>query len=329
MYIFTEREIRACVRLDLDVVGVVEQAFAHLAEAKVTTPPIMRVDIPESHGEVDVKSAYIKGQETFAIKISSGFFQNHALGLPTGSGMMTLISAKTGVPVAVLLDNGYLTDVRTAAAGAVAAKHLANPDVRVAGVIGTGLQARYQAQALHLVRPYEALLVYGRTSSRAEDFAREMQDSLGVPVTVAHSAKAVVSECDVLVTTTPSRAPVVEGAWIHEGQHITAMGSDAEHKQELAPDVLYKADLLACDLLSQCLRLGEIHHAVERGEIDEHGVVELGDVVTGKRSGRVAEAQITVCDLTGTGVQDTAIAQLAFSRLRERGFGIQLDSAKG
>ncbi|MFB5189185.1 cyclodeaminase [Alicyclobacillus fastidiosus] len=328
MYIFTERDIRACVQLDLDVIGVIERAFVDLAEGKVTTPPIMRVDIPESHGEVDVKSAYVHGQETFAIKISSGFFHNHALGLPTGNGMMTLISAKTGVPIALLLDNGYLTDVRTAAAGAVAAKHLANPHVRTAGVIGTGLQARYQAQALRLVRHYDELLVYGRSPSRAEEFAHEMCESLGVPVKVAHSAQAVVSQCDVLVTTTPARTPVVDWAWIHRGQHITAMGSDAEHKHELDPAVLGNADLVVCDLKSQCLRLGELHHAVEQKGIAEDGVIELGDVVAGKHPGRVAEAQVSICDLTGTGVQDTAIAQLAFSRLRERGFGIQLDSAK-
>ena len=308
------------------MVSVIGQAFSAIADGRVTTPPIMRVDIPEHDGEVDVKSAYVKGEKNFAVKLSSGFFNNHLLGLPSGSGMMVLISSQTGVPQAVLLDNGYLTDVRTAAAGAVAAQHLAPASVRVAGVIGTGSQARYQALALQLVRPFEKLVVYSRHLAHLEGFIAEMEALLKVPVVAAGSADEVVAQSQVVITTTPSRTPMVHASALHKGLHITAMGSDAEHKHELDARVLSQADLVVCDLEAQCLRLGELHHAVEEGVFTSHeSVLELGQVTSGRHPGRTEAEQVTVCDLTGTGVQDTAIAQYAFARLLEQGYGTRLE----
>ena len=324
MYIFTEQEIRRCVKLNRDTIKVVENAFTDLADGKVTTPPIMRIDVPEHEGEVDVKSAYVKGREHFAIKISSGFFKNHLRGLPSGSGMMTLISAETGVPVAILLGNGYLTDVRTAAAGAVAANHLARENVQTAGIIGVGSQARYQAQALQYVRQYEKLIIYGRNEDRVKTFVEDMQSVLRVPVIAAQSPEEVLRDSDVVVTTTPARTPIVQSEWLHTGIHITAMGSDAEHKQELSPAVLQSADLVVCDLKSQCFRLGELHHAAEQGFSQEQ-VIELGEVTLGRHPGRTDDRQITVCDLTGTGVQDTAIADYAFTQLIAQGLGLRID----
>lgn len=138
MLIFTERELKAHIGVDEPVIKAIEAAFSSLQTKEVDMPPIMRVDIPENNGEVDVKSAYIPGYDAFCIKMSSGFFDNHKRGLPSGSGMMVLISTETGIPKSVLLDNGYLTDVRTAAAGAVAAKYLAPEKIERVGVIGAG-----------------------------------------------------------------------------------------------------------------------------------------------------------------------------------------------
>jgi len=180
MHIFTEEEIRKAVQINRQALSVVEDGFTSLAEGGVSMPPIMRVDIPESNGEVDVKTAYIKGKEMFAIKISSGFFHNYRLGLPSGNGMMILLNTKTGVPEAVLLDNGYLTDVRTAAAGAIAANYLAKKQVHTVGVIGAGSQARYQLLALKEVRDYKEVIVYARSKDRVEPFVAEMKELLGV-----------------------------------------------------------------------------------------------------------------------------------------------------
>src|SRR6056297_3141182 len=178
--ILTEAELRAAVGLDLSTVDVVERAFAALAGGEVVMPPVLSMDLPAANGEVDVKTAYIPGFDGFAIKVSPGFFDNPKLGLPSLNGLMVLFSAKTGLVEAVFLDNGYLTDLRTAAAGAVAARHLAPSRVQTAGVIGTGVQARLQMQAAHLVRPFERLLVWGRDAQKAAACAADLKASLGV-----------------------------------------------------------------------------------------------------------------------------------------------------
>jgi len=324
--VLNEAEIRQCVGLDEEAIAAIEEGFTRLARGQVTLPPILRVDIPEHKGEVDVKTAYVRGLDSFAIKIASGFFENYRLGLPSGSGMMVVISARTGFPQAVLLDNGYLTEVRTGAAGAVAARYLAREAIQTAGVIGAGSQARYQMLALKQVRDFGRLLVYSRTPERVQAYAAEMGPLLGVEVVVAKDAETVVRGSDIVVTTTPAHAPYLKAEWLHAGLHITAMGSDAEGKQELYPDVLGRADLLVCDSKAQCFRLGELHHGLEAGFISrDDEIVELGELTSGQRSGRRDDQQITVCDLTGVGVQDTAIALPAYRQAMERGLGLQIE----
>ena len=291
-------------------------------------PPILRLDIAEHNGEVDVKTAYVPGLEGFAIKVSPGFFDNPKLGLPSVNGMMMLLSARTGLLEALLLDNGYLTDVRTAAAGAVAARHLARADCRTVGVIGAGVQARLQVHALGLVREFGRVLVWARDPERARRYAEEMEERLAVPVSPVAGAEAVVTESDVVITTTPARAPLVRADWLHPGLHVTAMGSDAEDKNELEPAVIARADLFVCDRRAQSLRLGELHHAVAAGAVPaEHPATELGAITAGAHPGRADDTQVTVCDLTGTGVQDTAIALHALRLARAHGLGHTIDTA--
>ncbi|MGA7973366.1 MAG: ornithine cyclodeaminase family protein, partial [Pseudolabrys sp.] len=222
--VVTEAELRKAVALDLTAVDVVERAFAALASGKVVMPPILSMAIPEAHGEVDVKTAYIPGFDGFAIKVSPGFFDNPKLGLPSLNGLMILFSATTGLVQALFLDNGYLTDVRTAAAGAVAAKWLAPEKVETAGVIGTGVQARLQIEAAHLVRPFTRVLVWGRDRDKAEACARDIAASLGVEARAEADPARLVAESQLVVTTTPAREPVLKAAWLHPGLHVTAMG---------------------------------------------------------------------------------------------------------
>ena len=330
MNIFTESEIKQFVTLNKDVLPVVEDAFTQLATKEVIMPPIMRVDVKENNGEVDVKTAYIPGKELFALKVSSGFFNNDQLGLPSANGLMMLISAVTGEPKALLLDNGYLTEIRTAAAGAIAAKYMAKEHVKTVGVIGTGAQARYQMAALKLVRNFEKVIVYGRSRENAQKFKDEMENILQVDIQLADEAETVVRNSEIVVTTTPATEPIMKADWLHPGLHITAMGSDAEEKQELAADVLKKADRFVCDTKAQCARLGELHHSIEQGYISaDEPVIELGEVTSGKEKGRVNDQEITVCDLTGTGVQDTAIALYAYRFLTEKeGIGLEIDNKK-
>jgi ectoine utilization protein EutC len=322
--ILTEAELRRAVTLDLELIDAVADAFSALATGKVVMPPVLHMMIAEANGEVDVKSAYIPGLPSFAIKVSPGFFDNPRRGLPSLSGMMMLLSAETGRLEALHLDNGYLTDLRTAAAGAVAARHLARTDARIAGVLGAGLQARLQIEALKLVRPLERLLVWARADDKAEAYADEMAARLGIEVIPVASAERLVLEADVVVTTTPSRAPLVVADWLHPGLHVTAMGSDAAGKNELHPAVLERADLLVCDRRSQSATLGELHHAPRQGA--DLTVSELGEITSGAKPGRSDADQITVCDLTGTGVQDTAIALFAWRKAIAAGLGAAVEN---
>ncbi|MGB3700938.1 MAG: cyclodeaminase [Anaerolineales bacterium] len=323
--ILTEKDLRKCVQLDKAALDTVAEGFTQLTEGNVTVPPIMRVDVLENHGEVDVKTAYIAGMDSFAIKMASGFHDNRLKGLPTGSGLMILISAETGIPMAVLLDNGYLTDVRTGIAGAIAAQHLGRKGIETVGVIGSGMQARFQMEALKIVRDYQRLYVYGIISAEVDQYAREMADQLGVEVIQAKDAETVVRESEILVTATPSQQPYLQADWLHPGLHITCMGSDSEHKQELFPDVFDRADLVVCDRKSQAFRLGELHHAKEAGIITNEGqVIELGELTSGIKPGRQDDDQITICDLTGVGVQDTQIARLAYREAQSRGLGYSI-----
>jgi ornithine cyclodeaminase len=322
--ILTEAELRRAVSLDLEVVDAIAEAFSALATGQVVMPPILHMALPGANGEVDVKTAYVPGLPSFAIKVSPGFFDNPKQGLPSLSGMMMLLSATTGRLEALHLDNGYLTDLRTAAAGAVAARHLARADARVAGVLGAGSQAQVQIEALKLVRPIERVLLWGRDPAKAEAAADRMAERLGLDVLPVASAERLVLEADVVVTATPARTPLVVADWLHPGLHVTAIGSDAADKNELHPDVLQRADLLVCDSRAQCARLGELHHAPAGGA--ELAVTELGEVTSGRRPGRRSDDQITVCDLTGTGVQDTAIALLAYRKAIASGLGTRIDN---
>jgi len=327
MTILSEAELRKIVKLDLEAVACVENAFRALATQPVAMPPIMRLDIPEHRGEVDVKTAYVPGIDGFAIKISPGFFDNPKLGLPSVNGMMVLLSARTGLVEALLLDNGYLTDVRTAAAGAVAAKYLSREDAMVASVFGAGVQAQLQLEALMLVRPIAEARIWARDAGKADTLASRLRDRLGVVVRAEPDAALAAAGADIIVTTTPATEPIVKAGFVTAGQHITAMGSDAEHKNEIAPAIIRLADLYVADSARQTRRLGELHHAIDTGLIAaDADVTELGQVIAGLKPGRRSPDQITIADLTGTGVQDTAIATLARDRARAANAGTIFES---
>ncbi|MGO7908878.1 ectoine utilization protein EutC [Rhizobium leguminosarum] len=327
MLILTEAELRKVIGLDRDTVACIEEAFAALATKAVVMPPILRLDIPEYRGEVDVKTAYVPGIEGFAIKISPGFFGNPKIGLPSTNGMMVLLSSRTGLVQALLLDNGYLTDVRTAAAGAVAAKHLSRENASVAAIFGAGMQARLQLEALTLVRPIREARIWARDAAKAEAVATELAAKLGFPVTATPDARGAVTGADLIVTTTPSETPIIEAGWLEPGQHLTAMGSDAEHKNEIDPAAIAGADLYVADSLKQTRRLGELHHAIDAGLVSGDAVfAELGQIVAGRTPGRTRNDQITIADLTGTGIQDTAIATLAFARAGAANAGTTFES---
>ncbi|MGC1486379.1 MAG: ectoine utilization protein EutC [Albidovulum sp.] len=325
--ILTEAELRALVPLDMDAVSCVEQGFVALSGGKVVMPPIMTLMVPDHNGEVCVKTAYVPGIDSFAMKMSPGFFDNPKLGLPSTSGLMVLFSSKTGMLEALLLDNGYLTDVRTAAAGAIAAKHLAREGAQSVCVIGAGIQARLQLKALTLVRPITSAVIWARDADKAEATAASLKAELRIDVTASTDIAGAVSAADIIVTTTPSGTPLVMGDWLQPGQHITAMGSDQDYKVELDPTCLARAALYVPDSQAQCAIKGELRSAIAAGVIAaDRKFTELGAIVACIAPGRRSDTEITIADLTGTGVQDTAIATLARQRAEAAGTGATFTS---
>ena len=325
--VLTERDLREHIKLDMGVVLSVGQALSSLARDDVVMPPILHLAIAEHNGEIDVKTAYVPGIDSIAVKISPGFFDNPKLGLPSLNGLMVLFSARTGTLEALLLDNGYLTDIRTAAAGAVAAQRLAREDASSAGILGGGAQGYLQLEALTLVRPIRQARIWARRPEQAEDIARRANETLGLEATAVGEPEQAVTGSDVVVTATPSREPLVRAAWLSPGQHLTAMGSDADYKNELEPAVVARADLYACDRVAQCLLLGELHHAVAAGKVDpDTRPVELAEILSDRAPGRGSDTDITVADLTGTGDQDTGIGTLAYNRCRAAGLGSTFES---
>jgi ornithine cyclodeaminase len=323
--ILTEAELRSQVQLDLAAIECIENAFHALATKAVVMPPIMRLDIIENNGEIDVKTAYIPGVDSLAIKISPGFFDNPGIGLPSVNGLMVLFSTRTGLVEALLLDNGYLTDVRTAAAGAVAAKYLARADSRRAAILGAGVQAGLQLEALTLVRDIDSASIWARDPAKAEASAAGLSRRLDIEVTACADVAEATLDADIIVTCTPAASPILLSAHIGAGQHITAMGADAEHKNEIDPGIVADKARYFCDRLSQARVLGELHHAIENQMVSPTAdFAELGQVISQQAAGRRQAGDITLCDLTGTGIQDTAIATLVFQRCQARQAGTKI-----
>lgn len=323
--VLTETELREAVGLGLDELDAVEAVYPLITSGAGSMPPIMRIDVPENNGEIDIKSAYLPGYSGIAVKVSAGFFDNPDKGLPSLGGLMMVLDSGTGVPQSALFDNGYLTDLRTGLAGAVAARHLAPGGASTAGILGAGVQARYQLEALTLVRPIDRALVWARRQQQARAFAEEMTGKLGIDVEPTETIEAVVADCDVVITTTPATGPLVDDTMLRPGIHITAVGSDAETKQEIAAETVAAADGLFCDSIAQSMRLGELKAAVAAG-FDPEQAVELGSVISGEHPGRSGDDMITVCDLSGTGAQDTAIASLAVERCIRSGVGVAIET---
>lgn len=318
--VLTEAQLRAAVGMGDEERAAIAAVYPVVSAGRASMPPIMRIDVPEHNGEVDIKSAYLPGWPGIAVKLSAGFFDNPARGLPSLGGLMVVLDTETGVPQAVLFDNGWLTDLRTALAGAVAADALARTDATRVAVFGAGVQARLQVQALAGVRPLDHVTVWARRREAATALADQLAEELGMATAVASSRADAVAAADVVVTTTPSTEPLLDAAMLRPGLHVTAIGSDAEHKQELAADVVAAADVFVCDRVAQSQRLGELRAAVAAG-FDPADAIELGTVLAGDHPGRRRPEDVTVCDLTGTGAQDTAIATLAVARCAAAGSG--------
>ena len=312
MRFITETELRRAIGFDQDALEHVERGYRWLQEREISMPPVFHIEV-DPQSAVDVKGAYVAGLDHFALKMASGFNDNPAKGLASSSSVILVLSAQTGFCEVVFADNGYLMNLRTALAGAVAAAHFAKADISTVGIVGTGVQARAQLRALELVRDFDRVLVWGRDRDKTAACASDMQSITRAQIEATHDLKSLVSLSDVLVTTTPSTEGLVKADWVREGTHITAMGSDLPGKQELSTRVLQKADRIICDSISQCQIGGELQHLSP--EALRSPPVEMSAVLCGLATGRATDQDITICDMTGLGVLDTAISVAALERL--------------
>jgi ornithine cyclodeaminase/alanine dehydrogenase-like protein (mu-crystallin family) len=318
MNLYRLPEIRTVVPR-LDLVELMAGAFAAYSEGRAEVAPVAELLLDA--GDVHVKSGYLRGAAHYVVKVAAGFPANPGLGLSSSQGLMLLFDQRTGALDTILLDEGYLTDLRTAAAGALAARLLAPPGVRRLAIFGTGIQARLQLDHLRTVTDCRRAIVWGRTPERVAAFADHARE-LGFDVETSRDAAAAAAAADLIVTATAATAPLFPAAAVRPGTHVTAVGSDTPVKQELDPTLLARADRVVADSIAQCRERGEIHRATAAGAFDPAGVVELGAIVAGRAAGRTAPAQITVADLTGVAVQDVEIARAAAEALaRSSGAG--------
>jgi ornithine cyclodeaminase len=306
--IWTKDEIIA--RFDMQrAVRMIEQGFIAYSRKTVQVPPVQNFQFDAANGDCCVKSAYVDGTETFAVKVSTGFYDNPKQGLPSNNGLIALFSARTGEPVALLQDEGWLTCVRTALAGQLAAGLLAPREVRGIGIIGTGMQARLQLEYLQPVTGCRDVFVWGPTAENREQFKEDMR-AFGFNVRAMDTAEGVAANANLIVTTTPSREALLQSGWVRDGTHITAVGADGAGKQELDPAIVGRAGVIVVDSVEQCSKYGEISHALSAGLIHASQLLELGALLGAKRRARddTNAAQITIADLTGVAVQDAQIA---------------------
>jgi ornithine cyclodeaminase len=300
-----------------DALTVVREAFIAMDRGRAVMPQPLELHLPDRDGELHVKGACLLDAPVFAVKSVSGFYRNNQLGLPVSDGLTMVHDARTGMLRMLILDGGLLTTLRTAAAGALAADLLARRDARTAAVIGAGSQARYQLQALLEVRQIREVAAYSRRREATEQYADDMS-RLGVPVVARNTIGEAVAGADIIITATPSTGPLLRSEWLAPGTHVTAVGSDMPHKQELDPGVLAAADKYVPDSIEAAARSGELHHAIASGLFDVGSVYgELAAVASGRLPGREREDELTVADLTGLGIQDAAVAAFVTARAEE------------
>lgn len=314
-HIFNLQQIKETLN-SIDVISEIEKGFIEYSKGNAIVPPVGELVFQEPPGDVHIKYGYLKNDTVYVVKIASGFPGNTKLNLPPSNGMMILFCKKTGAILAILLDEGYLTDIRTAAAGAIAAKYLAPKKVTRIGIVGTGTQAKLQLLYLKKVVHCHEVIVWGRNNDNLKRFKENIEDNHTIQLT--NDIHELTSTCNLIVTATSSTKPLLYAKQIKQGTHITAVGSDTPHKQELDPYIFQKADIIVADSISQCIERGDISWALKNNMTTREKLTELGSVISGISPQRTSDNQITIADLTGIAVQDLQIAKAICFRHIER-----------
>jgi len=299
----------------LQPIQEIEKGFMAYSAGKAVIPPVGEMLFEDPPGDIHIKYGYLVDDDYYVIKIASGFFESPATSRYTSDGLILLFKKGTGELVCALLDECHLTNVRTAAAGAVSAKYLAPKNIGCIGVLGAGTQGRMQVEYLAPVIDCKEVMVWGMNQNELDDYKKDMEP-LGYRIQTTLNTEDITDRCNLIVTATPSKSPLLSADQIRKGTHITAMGSDTPEKNELDPRILQKADIVVADSISQCLSRGEIHQALRVGLLEKERIVELGNVIARPELRRISEEQITIADLTGVAVQDIQIAKAVFHALK-------------
>ncbi|NRB53783.1 MAG: ornithine cyclodeaminase family protein [Saprospiraceae bacterium] len=299
---------------EIDVFDTISQGFIAYSKGEAVIPPVGELLFERPPGEVHIKYGYIKTAPYYVIKVASGFYQNPNIGLPSSQGLNLLFDKSNGQLVAILLDEGHLTDVRTAVAGAIASRALAPQKVQQLGIIGAGIQAHLQWEYHRRILDFNEVILWNRHIEKAQQLAETLQQQ-GASVKVVTNLQDLAKDCRLIVSTTPSTTPLLQKNWIQPGTHITAIGADMPHKVELDPQLVGAADIVVVDSRAQTQRQGEWSQALRAGLVTGREPLELGEILENPGLGRAHDQQITVADLTGVAVQDLMISQAIFDNI--------------
>lgn len=296
------------------VIDVIERAFHSFSRREVQSGAVAHLRFPVPPGDFHIKSAHIAGAPVFVVKMAGNFYDNPDIGLPSSNGMMLVFDAATGEPRCALLDEGYLTDLRTAIAGAVAARLIAPSSPARLGVIGAGTQARAQAEWICRLLNISEVRIWARNRARAEALAGTLTRN-GLSTAPETSIETLCAACDLIVSTTPSRTPLITPAMLRPGLRIVAVGADTFGKQEVAAEILAAANLVLADSIDQCAEYGDCAPAIARGVLSRDSIREIGDALQPASCPALTSDAVAVADLTGIGALDAAIAAYAFEQL--------------
>lgn len=296
-----------------EAVDAVEAAFRDKAEGQAIMPPKLIVPLPG--GDFRAMPAYLPKQKAAGVKVVNSHPNNREKGLPTVMAVLVMVEPETGFPLAVI-EATYLTALRTAAAGALATKTLARPSSRKLAVLGAGTQGRFQVLSHKLALPkLEQIFVWSLDENLAWQVKRDLEPQVEVEIKVCPDPQSAVREADVIVTTTPSRKPIVQNDWVSEGVHFTCIGADAPGKQELDPAILKRARIFLDDM-AQGMESGEVNVPLKAKVLTPDEIIgELGEVIAGRKEGRRTDNEITVFSSTGLAIQDIACGAVILKKL--------------
>ena len=310
-----------------DTIGILEQAFGELAEGTSIMPPRTAVSDPDHNGWYAFMPAQLKKMGALGIKAVTVYKDNQAkFGLPVTPATIILMDGETGKTISVM-DGGYITAMRTGAVSGLATRYMARPDAKVAGVLGTGVQARAQLSGMATAHKLERAICFSMdTPENQQKFADDLAGQTGVPVSVVGSVQELIEGSEILALATTATTPVVDGDWVQPGTHINAIGSHAPGVRELDTKTVVKSKII-CDNVEACLaEAGDLQIPMEEGALKESDIRgEISELVSGQKKGRESDSEITLFKSVGLSIQDISVAYHVYGKARAQGVGTEFE----